>query len=204
MTTIELDPIRQRDSRLFRITKETFYRMLEAGEFNGKRVELIGGEIVEMPAQSNWHGWAIKAATTHLDAAYGPNYWVRVQMSLDLSPFSVPDPDLAVIRGRYLDLAQRTNPTTALLVVEVSETTLGEDRRGKGSLYAASGIPEYWIIDLVHRVVEVYRKPQPDSSEEFGYRFTTLTTFTDGQTVDVPEMPEKVIKVSDLLPPLAP
>jgi Uma2 family endonuclease len=204
MTAVELEPIRPQRSRRFPINKDAFYRMMEAGEFNGKRVELIGGEIIEMPAQSNWHGWAVKAATTHLDAVYGPNFWVRVQMSLDLSPLSVPDPDVAVIRGRYLDLAQRTNPTTALLVVEVSETTLADDRRSKGSLYAASGIPEYWIVNMVQRVVEVYRNPQVDSEEEFGHRYSSMTTLDDGQVVEVPGMPGKGIKVSDLLPPLAP
>src|SRR5947209_5201576 len=107
-----------------RWSREEFYRLLDLGFFDEQRVELIGGEILLMPAQKNFHALGITLTEDALRAAFGPGYWVRVQMSLDLTPHSVPDPDLAVIAGSVRDhLGDVDNPTTALLIVEVSETT---------------------------------------------------------------------------------
>src|SRR5262249_25072776 len=81
------------------------------------------------------------------------------QGSLDLSPWSVPDPDVAVVQGSPRN-ASPDNPTTALLLVEVSETTLAYDRSTKASLYARAGIADYWIVNLVDRQVGVLRNPR--------------------------------------------
>src|SRR4051794_14423293 len=75
------------------------YRLLDLGFFTNQRVELIEGEILEMAAQSNHHAQSIALTSDALSTAFGRNFWVRVQMSLDLSPYSVPDPDIAVIGG---------------------------------------------------------------------------------------------------------
>src|SRR5947208_1329284 len=116
MSSVEPRPVRW--------TKEEYYRLCEDGFFQDRRVQLIGGEIVEMSAQKNWHALGIGFTDNALRAAFGPNYWVRIQMSLDLSPLSVPDPDLAVIAGAIGTHRTGNNPTAALLIVEVSETTL--------------------------------------------------------------------------------
>jgi hypothetical protein len=107
---------------------EELYRMLDLGWFQDRRVELLGGEMVEMPAQNNLHGAAVTLTADALRAAFGAGHWVRVQMSLDLSPHSVPDPDVAVIPGSPRGVTPTSpNPTTALLGVEVSDTTLSTD-----------------------------------------------------------------------------
>jgi Uma2 family endonuclease len=80
-------------------------------------------------------------------------------MSLDLSPFSVPDPDIAVIKGSVLSHLARENPKSALLIAEISETTLLYDRTRKGSLYARVGIEDYWIVNVEKRFLDVYRDP---------------------------------------------
>ena len=134
-----------------------------------------------MPAQSNWHACGIEMMKALLMLALGPNYWVRAQSSIDLSPLSVPDPDIAVIPGRADVFPPKSNPTTALLIVEVSEKTLGTDRVRKASLYAASGIQDYWILNYVHRCLEVYRDPVADPTEEFGWRYSTTTTHDEGE-----------------------
>jgi Uma2 family endonuclease len=92
---------------------------------------------------------------------------VRIQLPLALSEYDEPFPDLAVVSGSPRDyLAQ--HPTSALLVVEVSEASLKTDREVKGSLYASAGIPEYWILNLRERVLEVYREPTADARAVYG------------------------------------
>jgi hypothetical protein len=105
-----------------------FYRMVDLGLFLEQRVELMDGEVIEMPAQKNLHAIAIALTEDALRAAFGAGHWVRVQMTLDLGPRSVVDPDLAVIAGTPRSQVGMGNPTTALLVVEVSETSLPYDR----------------------------------------------------------------------------
>ena len=94
-----------------RWTRDEYFRMSEAGYFNDRRVELIGGEIVEMAAQYDLHGAAITLTQDALRVAFGPGHWVRTQMTLDLSPHGVPDPDLAVVPGSPRG-AGRTDPQT--------------------------------------------------------------------------------------------
>jgi Uma2 family endonuclease len=133
-----------------------------------------------------------------LDGLFGPSYWVRVQLSLDLSPHSVPDPDLAVVTG-----APRThtaNPTAALLVVEGADTMLAHDRRIKGSLYPASGIADYWIVNILDRQVQVHRDPTPDTTTPFGFRYDSRTILVAGDLVSPLALPSGQVAVADLLP----
>ncbi len=188
------------EPRPYRWTREEYYRLCEEGWFQDKRVQLIGGEIVEMSAQKNEHAISIKLAEDALEAIFGVNFWVRTQMSLDLSPHSVPDPDLAVIPGNFRSYVGQGIPTSALLVVEVSETTLYYDRNQKASLYAASGIADYWIINVVQRQVEVYRDPVPDATQAFGYRYASRTILDPGEVVSPLALPGATVAVADLLP----
>ena len=182
-------------------TAAEFWRMYDLGFFNDQRVELIGGEIVTNMPQSNWHAIGISLMQSALQAAFGPAHWVRVQNSLDLTPLFVPDPDLAVILGTpLLFRGQRTNPTSALLVVEVSETTLATDRGRKASLYAAAGIADYWILNIADSTLEVRRDPRPDITQDFGFGYATLTTLTAADFATPLAAPAARIAVADLLP----
>jgi Uma2 family endonuclease len=182
-----------------RLSREEFYRLFEAGHFGDRRVELIDGEVVEMAAQNNLHAAAIKLTEDALNLAFGAGYWVRVQNSLDLTPWSVVDPDLAVIVGSPRGASQ-TNPTSALLVVEVSETTLATDRRLKGSLYAVAGITEYWIVNLVDWQLEVYRNPGTAAGQPFGAAYTSQATLVVGDHVSPLAIPRTKVLVADLFP----
>src|SRR5205814_7074416 len=118
-------------------TAEDYYRLCEAEWFLGRRVQLIGGQIIEMPPPSSSVAAGVGLTQDALRTTFGPGFWVRVKGSLDLSPHSVPDPALAVVRGNIRQFAmQVNNPTSALLVVEVADTTLWYDRNAKASLYA--------------------------------------------------------------------
>lgn len=186
--------------RPYRWTREQFYQMLDLGLFQDQRVELIDGEVLEMPSQKDYHGAAITLTMDALRLAFGPGFWIRNQISLDLSPRSVPDPDLAVVSGSPRGVTTTTaTPTSALLIVEVAESTLAYDRIHKMSLYAAGGIADYWIVNLVQHQLEVYRDPVADSTQLFGFRYNSRTILDPPDTVS-PLAAQASITVADLLP----
>ena len=153
-------------------TREEYLRMAEAGIFApGERVELIEGEIIAMTPQKSPHAAAVWLAQEALRLAFGPGFHVRSQLPLTLGPESEPEPDAAVVRGTARDYVD-SHPTTATLVVEVADTTLEFDRGRKAAMYARAAIPEYWILNLPDRVLEVFLDPGPlpDQPTEHGYR----------------------------------
>jgi Uma2 family endonuclease len=173
--------------------------MADMGLFEGRRVELIDGEIVEMAAQKNFHLAAITLTAEALKAAFGPGHWIRVQGSLDLSLVFVPDPDVAVVPGDPRGCSA-DNPTTALLVVEVSDTTLAYDRRTKGSLYARAGITDYWIINLLDDQLEIYRDPTPDPAQPAGFGYATSSILGPNDVASPLAAPQATLRVADLFP----
>jgi Uma2 family endonuclease len=124
---------------------------------------------------------------------------VRAQGSLDLTPYSVPDPDIAVVPGSPQGCTLQ-NPTSALLVVEASLTTLRYDRGRKAAPYARAGIQDYWIVNLVQRQLEVYRTPIADRSHRFRHRYDGTTVLLPGAVVSPLAAPHAHVKVTDLLP----
>jgi Uma2 family endonuclease len=187
------------EPRPLRWTREDYYRLCAAGWFQGRRVQLIGGEIIEMPAQYDTHLAAITLTGDALRVAFGPGYWVRAQGTLDLSPHGVPDPDVAVVPGSPRG-ASRQIPTAALLVVEVSETTLAYDRNHKAGLYATAGVADYWIVNLIDRQLEVHRDPVADAARPFGYRYDSRTILDPADEVAPLAAPQGRVTVADLLP----
>jgi Uma2 family endonuclease len=180
-------------------TLTEYYRLGELGFFDGERVELINGRIVRMAAISNFYAAAADLTADALRATFGGGYWVRTQAPLDLTPTSSPQPDVAVVRGSPRKAAV-ANPTTALLVVEVSDSTLRSDRGGKARLYARAGILDYWIVNLVDRQLEVFRGLQPDSARPKRITYGQITILTPADTVTPLAAPGAKIVVSDLLP----
>jgi Uma2 family endonuclease len=184
----------------FKLPAEWFYRLMDMSGADRLRIELIDGEVFEMPPQKNWHAAGIALTAQALEAIFGPGYWVRQQASLDLSPFSVPDPDIAVVAGSILQWRGPKNPTTALLIVEVSDTTLAYDRGRKASLYAASAIADYWILNLEDGRLEVRRRPEPDAGQHFGWGYGDVTVLGPADRVAPIALPGGEVAVADLLP----
>ncbi len=180
-------------------TREEYFQMLDLGWFDGHRVELIGGEVLEMAAQFDLHAAAVDDTADALILVFGAGYWVRRQASLDLSPYGVPDPDVSVVTGSRRQAA-RTIQTKALLVVEASDSSLSYDRNAKGSLYAAAGILDYWIVNLVHRQLEVYRNPMVDNTALHGFAYADKAILIPGDFVNPLALPGASIAVADLLP----
>src|SRR5260370_136696 len=130
-------------------------------------MEVIGGELMVAEPQSAPHYTAIQKTAKALEAAFGPGWTVRSQGPIGLDDDSEPEPDVAVVQGSLEDYG-RAHPSRPALTVEVAESSLAVDRQHKGSLYARAGLPDYWILNLVDRVLEVYREPAPDAAASFG------------------------------------
>ncbi|TMA32903.1 MAG: Uma2 family endonuclease, partial [Deltaproteobacteria bacterium] len=130
-----------------RFTKERYFRLVTEGVLEpDDRVELLEGVVVAM-AQSPGHAVAGDLVAEALRRAVGPRAAVRVQRPFVAGRRSVPEPDVAIVPGRVRDYA-KSHPTTALLIVEVAEWSLAQDRITKAAIYAGAGIPEYWIVNL--------------------------------------------------------
>lgn len=178
-------------------TRDEYYKIAEFGLFEGQHVELIEGQVIEMSPQGSVHAATITRVSKALEAIFGPGYYARGQMPLDIGALSVPEPDVAIVEGTWDDY-ESAHPTTATLVVEVAETSLTYDRTTKASLYAKAGIAEYWIVNLVDRLLEVYRQPGSGPNALAGYGENLI--LTPAETIAPLAKPETRIAVADLLP----
>ena len=172
-------------------SRDDYYRMAEAGLFVDQRVELIEGEILMMSPMNPAHAAALQLASKALELAFGEGYCVRAQLPLHLDDCSEPEPDLAVVPGSPRDYPH--HPRTALLVVEISDTTLDFDRGRKREIYACAGIPEYWIVNLPERRIEVHQFPA-------GGDYTHAVSYDWASTLAAPTASRAPIRVSELLP----
>lgn len=147
----------------------------------------------------NWpHAVATDKAGETLRTAFGNTYWVRTQLPLELGQTSDPEPDVSVVVGRREDYTG--HPRTAALVVEVADSSLAYDCGDKASLYAAAGIADYWVIDLVHQRLEVFRDPRPDPAAAFGASYRRVTTRGPADHLAPLAIPTAMVSVSALLP----
>jgi Uma2 family endonuclease len=177
--------------RLF--TAEEYYRMAEVGILrDDDPVELIEGEIVEMAAMGNRHIFTLMRLTHVFVRGVGDQALVSVQMSLRLSRDSVPEPDLVLLRPRPDYRERGPHAEDALLLVEVSDTTLTYDRGTKVPLYAHAGIPEVWIVDVEGEAVEVYRRPGAG-------RYQDVERVGRGGRVSPGAFPELSVSVDEIL-----
>ena len=187
-------------TRTRRFTRAEYERLIDLGVFQpGEDIELIGGELMVAEPQGAPHYTAIRKTAKALEAAFGPGWEVRTEGPIGLDDESEPEPDVAVVPGAPDDYA-RAHPSRPALTVEVAESSLALDRQRKGSLYARAGLPDYWVLNLVDRVLEVYREPAPDSAAPFGWRYGRSEVFEVSARVTPLAAPGSSIPVSQLLP----
>jgi hypothetical protein len=177
-----------------RFTVDEYHRMAEAGILaEDDRVELIEGEIVEMSPIGSRHAACVKRMTSLFYRQVGQKAIVSVQDSIRLTGHSEPQPDLALLKPRPDFYAKaHPGPEDVLLVVEVAETSPDYDRTVKVPLYARSGVPEVWLVDLAGEGVEVYRQPSPQ-----GYR--EVRQARRGQRLTPEAFPDVELAVDDVL-----
>lgn len=185
--------------RPFRWTVAEFHRFGDFGAFRGRRVKLIRGVLLEQDMMNPPHATAILVATQTLQTAFGAGWTVRVQLPLVLGQETDPLPDLAVVRGGVRDHAA-THPTTAGLVVEVSDSTLAADVTEMAELYATAGVADYWVLDLDGRRLLVFRDPAPLPHGLGATAYRTHLTYGSADAVSPLAHPVATVRVADLLP----
>lgn len=178
-----------------KFTTDDVMRMVEAGILDeDDRLELIEGELLVVSPQDPIHAGAVQRLTQWLVRAYGDAFQIRAQLPLRASAHSLPEPDLAVVRGDVHSF-DRAHPEAAdcVLLIEVTWTTTQRDRR-KVEIYARGGVPVYWRLDLEQRRLEAYEGPAADAGV-----YTRVRLLSDGDEIEVPET-DACWRVSDLLP----
>lgn len=178
-----------------RWTRRDYERLAAQGFFRpGQRVELVEGVIYDLAPQNSHHSTAFRLAQEALRTVFPPEagYEIRGQLPLALEEDSEPEPDLAVVPGGIRDYLHQ-HPTTALLVVEIADSSLLHDRKRKIPLYARSGIPEAWLCNLVRRTFEIYRDPVNGV-------YQIRIVLRAGDQVSPLSRPEASLEISGLLP----
>jgi Uma2 family endonuclease len=182
-----------------RWTRVEYERLIDLGVFGpGDRLELLGGQLIVAEPQGAEHYTAIFRATHALEGAFGPGFLIRPQGPVALDDESEPEPDLAVVSGDVGDY-RLAHPARPVLAVEVAVSSLAFDRTHKASLYARAGVADYWIVNLVDRVVEVHRQPAPDAGAPYGWTFSSVTVLSEGDVLVPLAAPASSVSVASLL-----
>ncbi len=194
--TTVVDP-RWIPSPLYRLTLEEYEAMVASDVFRGReRFHLINGYLVAKMTQNDRHATADELCGDALTRMIPAGWHVRAAKPIRIpSQASKPEPDRCVVRGSIRDYAHRSpEPADVALVAEVSDSSLGEDRK-QTLLYARAGIPVYWIVNLVDRQVEVYTDPGPA-----GYQ--ARQDYHDGESIAfaIGGCQPESIAVKDILP----
>lgn len=163
-------------SPLLDVRKFTYRELLEmerAGILHeDQHVELLGGQLIVMTIHPP-HAAAVSHLNRRFQRVFADRAQVIIQSPLrlsdDLEDENLPQPDLMLVAGPEKVYTDHPRPADVYLLVEVSDSTLLKDRTIKLSLYAAHGIPELWIVNLVHTQIEVYTEPD-------GAEYLTRTT----------------------------
>jgi Uma2 family endonuclease len=178
---------------LRRWTRQEYEQLASMGFFDPEeRLELLDGEIFRMSPQSSWHATAVTKAGQFAHQIFRRGYVVRIQLPLALDLHSMPEPDIAVVVGEVDDYRD-AHPTTAVLIVEVADSSLSHDRERKRRAYARAGIPEYWLINLSDYRLEIFRNPLGES-----YQYHLI--LAPSESIAPLTHPKRLITVSDLLP----
>jgi Uma2 family endonuclease len=159
---------------------------------------LIDGEVLIAPAPGPLASISHGLVENSLRAIFPPDqYSIRGQLGMYFGINTDPVPDIAVVAGSPRTHARHSQ--TALLIVEVADTSLAMDIGDKASLYAVAGIQDYWVIDVNDRRLHVFRDPQPDPSAKYGASYKQVQVLVHTDTI-TPLAAAQTVSVGDLLP----
>jgi Uma2 family endonuclease len=177
------------------LTSADYYQMMESGIIReGERVELISGQIFTMAAKGTRHTVATTRLITELPMLMQRRAIVRCQEPITLLNNSEPEPDIAIVKLRSDDYVNsHPSPADIILVIEVADSTIKFDRETKAPLYAAAGINEYWIVNLIDDRLEIYRQPE-------GNIYASIEIITPPRSVILPQFSEICLNIGDFFP----
>lgn len=176
-----------------RFSVDDYKQMIQWGILTeNHHVELIRGEVVDKMPTGEKHLACVNRLNRFLNRLVGDLAIVSIQSPV-VFPDSEPEPGVTLLRPRP-DFYEsgKPQPADVLLLIEVSDSTLADDRAIKGSLYAEAGITDYWIVNLVDRCLEVYRQPRPDGTYGEG------RTYQVGESVELLGLPGSTLSVATL------
>ena len=173
-------------------TLEEYHQMIASGLLDNKRVELIRGEIVEMPPEGEPHAHFSTATGNYLIRLLGDRAMVRQAKPITLPNQSEPEPDIAVVVPLGIEYASHhPYPENILWLIEYSNSSLQKDLQVKTQVYAEVNIAEYWVVNLKNQSLNVFREPQSG-------QYTSRVSYTQGQLTPL-AFPDMSIKVSDII-----
>ena len=191
MTTVATRP--QTDRRLFTVAE--YMAMGEAGILHeDEHIELLAGEIIQMAAIGNRHLYCTDGLNTLLVPPLVGRAIVRVQGSIQLDDYGMPEPDIVLLRPRPGYHAETAKPEDVLLLIEVADSSLEYDYGPKSEFYAAAGIPEFWIVNLRTGEVEVRTDP-------VGTEYTTVRTIPADGSISPRAFPDLTLHLNEFMPP---
>jgi Uma2 family endonuclease len=180
-------------------TVEEYHRMAEAGIFDeDERVELLQGKIIWMSAIGTAHRSAVGRTNKYLQKHLGDNNkaWISIQDPIKLDDYSEPEPDIAVVKIDPLDYADHhPTPDEVYLVIEVADTTFKKDCETKGKAYAAAGMIDYWVLDVINRQLHVFREPS-------GNGYKSEVVLKENDIISPFNFPDLSINILEILPPV--
>jgi Uma2 family endonuclease len=174
----------------YKFTLPQFERMSDEGLFGDSHVELLNGEIFVKGKQSSGHAYAIESITQQFNVSLQDRAIVRPQLPITLlsPPPDFVEPDVALIKSPRQNYKTRdATSEDAILVIEVSDTTLIRDQGVKLEAYARNTIPEVWILNLNKNLLEVYREP-------FDTEYASKRTYKVGEKVAPLEFPDLLLE----------
>lgn len=164
-------------------------RMVALGMFEDERIELLEGMLVAMSPIGPPHDATVQRLNRLLVLTFEGRAAVRCQSSFAALELSEPEPDFTVVELGDYDV---DHPAAAHLIIEVAESSLAKDRGIKLRLYASCAVPEYWIVNLPERCIEVYTEPKPGA-------YVRCERYERGQSIRLRGFPDISLAVSDVL-----
>ena len=182
-------------------TRHEYDRLVALGILGeDEPIELIAGQLVVREPQHTPHATGVRLVDRALRRVFLDSAWqISVGLPIALDDASEPEPDVSVVAGGPRDYLA-AHPARPVLVVEVSESSLGFDRRDKASVYARAGLADYWILNLADRVLEVRRDPVPAADAPHGWTYGNVQVLTAAGAVAPLAAPDTPVLVADLLP----
>lgn len=177
-----------------RFSVDDYYTMINLGMLrNVERAEIIDGELIESMPIGNAHASCVKSLAEILRDTLGKDVTYSVQDPIWLDEYNEPIPDLALLKRRD-NFYRRKSPTAedALLIIEVSDTTIDYDRNRKIPLYAQAGIPEVWIVNLQNSTIGLHYQPRE-------YSFAVVKVFRRGENLKSEVLPKLQLPVDQIL-----
>ena len=179
------------------LTVQEYHRLAEIGILDeDERVELLAGQIVKMAAKGTAHGAVLKRTVELLQNLLWGLVLLSIQDPVRLNDFSEPEPDIALLVRDPLYYEDRhPTPSEVYLIVEVADSTLRTDCGIKATIYAQSGIADYWVLDVNNRQLHVFREPSQE-----GYQ--SIVVLGDDASISPLQFPDISFMVRDMLRPL--